>query len=264
MNNHKVHKTMQGKDIRISYREGVVEGEEIFESHCHTRYEIIAVFEGKVSIVIDNKKFTLRAGEIAVIPPLSYHSVFGAEEVMYKRATALFEENIIPPEIIEDFKAKTLAQSLSSHELLKVTLERIRSVFLENPSEKFLPLVKSLLTEALYVHTYKDTASKKEKSHPTVKAVAEYIDSHITEKLTLDVIAENVFLSKSSVSHIFKNEMKISVKQYVLQKKLAYATRLMSEGVGACEASSAVGYDNYANFYKMYKNLFGTSPRGKA
>jgi len=254
---------MEGEDIRISYREGIVDSEQIFESHCHTRYEIIAVFEGNVSIVIDNKKFTLRAGESAVIPPLAYHSVFGREEIMYKRATALFEESVIPKEIEKDFKAKTLSQSISSHELLISTLDRIKSVFTESRDESFLPLIKSFLVEALYIHTYKDTAATKEKSHPTVKAVAEYIDGHISEMLTLEVIAERVFLSKSSVSHIFKREMKISVKQYILQKKLAYAAKLIANGTGAGAAAAAVGYDNYANFYKMYKKILGSSPRGK-
>ena len=257
----KVHKTMQGEDIRISYREGIVAGDEMFESHCHTRYEIIAVFEGKVSIVIDGKKFTLKAGEIAVIPPLAYHSVFAVEQTMYKRATALFDESFIPREIAEDFKAKTLRQPLSSHELLSSALGRVREVFQDSATAVFLPLVKSLFIETLYTHTYKDTAAKKERSHPTVKAAIEYIDSHITEKLTLEVIAEHVFLSKSSVSHVFRSEMKISVKQYIINKKLAYAASLMRDGVSATEAATTVGYDNYSNFYKMYKNVFGTSPR---
>ena len=55
--------------------------------------------------------------------------------------------------------------------------------------------------------------------------------------------------------------MKISVKQYIINKKLAYAASLMRDGVNATDAAAAVGYDNYSNFYKMYKNVFGTSPR---
>ena len=57
--------------------------------------------------------------------------------------------------------------------------------------------------------------------------------------------------------------MKISVKQYVINKKLAYAVSLMREGVSATDAAAAIGYDNYSNFYKTYKNVFGTSPRGE-
>ena len=36
--------------------------------------------------------------------------------------------------------------------------------------------------------------------------------------------------------------------------------KLISEGKQATEAARLVGYDNYANFYKLYKKLFGASP----
>ena len=84
------HKTLENANMRISYREGLVGNKEIFENHCHTRYEMISVFEGKVGIVVDNRRYTLKEGEIAIIPPLVYHSVFSKDELMYKRATILF------------------------------------------------------------------------------------------------------------------------------------------------------------------------------
>jgi AraC-like DNA-binding protein len=55
--------------------------------------------------------------------------------------------------------------------------------------------------------------------------------------------------------------MKISVKQYIIQKKLSYAARLIGEGASTASAASAIGYENYANFYKVYKKTFGSSPR---
>ena len=72
--------------------------------------------------------------------------------------------------------------------------------------------------------------------------------------------ARRFFKRFGTVSHLFCREMKISPKQYVLQKKLSYAARLISEGVAATEAARRVGYDNYANFYKLHKKLFGTAP----
>ncbi|MBQ9070742.1 MAG: helix-turn-helix transcriptional regulator [Clostridia bacterium] len=257
------HLTLEGENIRISYREQFTPGEEIFENHCHARYEMIAVFEGKVTIVVDKGKYTLRQGEIVIIPPLVYHSVFAEDELTYKRATLLFDSSLIPSEIMSDFTEKTGRQSVSKHGSLDAPLQSLKSIFAEAEREKFLPLAKSLLTEIIYIHTYKDTSGKKEKSHPTVKAITEYIDLHITEKISLEGIADSVFLSKSTVSHLFAGEMKISVKQYVLQKKLSYAARLIEEGCSAGRAAEAVGYDNYANFYKMYKKVMGVSPRSR-
>ena len=57
--------------------------------------------------------------------------------------------------------------------------------------------------------------------------------------------------------------MKISFKQYVLQKKMAYATRLMLNGVSAGEAAKTIGYENYSNFYSVYKKIVGVPPSDK-
>ena len=63
-----------------------------------------------------------------------------------------------------------------------------------------------------------------------------------------------------SLCHLFKSKMKISIKQYVLQKKISYATALIQQGVPTGEAAKRIGYLNYANFYTAYKNLTGKSP----
>ena len=41
---------------------------------------------------------------------------------------------------------------------------------------------------------------------------------------------------------------------------MALAANLIRDGVSAGEAAKAVGYDNYSNFYRMYKKAFGASP----
>ena len=77
--------------MRISYREGITSDEHIFENHCHARYEMIAVIEGEIGLIIENRKYNLSAGRIAIIPPLKYHSVFSVGKTVYKRMTVLFD-----------------------------------------------------------------------------------------------------------------------------------------------------------------------------
>lgn len=261
----KKHVTLEEDRLRISYREGFIEDEQIFENHCHARYELIAVFEGAVDIVVEHRRYNLKAGEIAFIPPLCYHSVFGGGDIVYKRATVLFDKEVIPCEIFDDFLLKTARQPISAHDSLLPTLATLKEIFSDDNGNisKFFPLAISLITEIMYTHTYKTTEEKREISHPTVKAITEYIDAHIGEKILTDDVAGALFLSRSTVSHIFKEEMKISLKQYILQKKLGFSAGLIESGASALEASEAIGYDNYANFYKMYKKVMGVSPKGK-
>lgn len=257
------HITVQNERIRASYREGTLDGERIFENHCHGRFETIAVFEGSMSIVVDGERYTLGAGELIVIPPLAYHSVFTVGDVTYKRATFLFDEALIPREIKDDFLARVRSHPVSSEAAQQSVMRGLEEIFCEAELSRYLPLAESLLTEAMYIHTYKAGKGAESKINPTVKAVIEYIDAHITEKILLDDVAKALFLSKSTVCHLFASEMKISPKQYILQKKLAHAARLMDEGASAQEASRAIGYENYANFYLAFKKIFGESPRNK-
>ena len=84
----------------------------------------------------------------------------------------------------------------------------------------------------------------------------EYIDLHLNEKILLDDLAKYTARSKSSFCHLFESKMNISPKQYILQKKLALASKMIDEGVPRTVAAMQVGYENYSNFYRLYlKNI---------
>ena len=61
--------------------------------------------------------------------------------------------------------------------------------------------------------------------------------------------------------HLFEERMKISPKQYILQKKLALANKLIEDGVPPTLAAVRIGYDNYSNFYRMYRKRYGNCPK---
>jgi len=57
--------------------------------------------------------------------------------------------------------------------------------------------------------------------------------------------------------------MKVSPKQYILQKRMALAAKLIREGVPPTEVALRVGYDNYSNFYRMYQKHLHAAPSGR-
>lgn len=247
--------------FECALREGTHNEGRIFENHCHPEYELIAVLEGSVSVVIEGSKLVLRACEAAIIPPFCYHSIYTDGGSNYKRITALFGAELIPPEICADFLKKSEGTLAVSHPTLAPILDAMRSTMMESELSKYETYLALCLVQVLYVHTYRESRSYEMNADPRVRSVTEYIDSHLCERITLDELAEHLFVSKSTLCHIFREEMKISVKQYILQKKLAYAARIISEGASASYAASAIGYENYANFYKVYRKTFGVSPR---
>jgi AraC-like DNA-binding protein len=249
--------------IDCSLRESELEGGLVVENHCHLSYELIAVFGGSVSIVIEGSRYTVSKGELVIIPPLCYHSIYTEGSTEYKRITALFGSSLIPEAISGDFSCSTAGHYIFSHKSLNLVMDFLYRAMNENVEAKYSALIESLLTQILYIVTYKSAARENFTSEPRVKRITEYIDAHICDKISLDELAREMLMSKSGVCHIFSSEMKVSVKQYIIQKKISYAAKLITEGVAAGEAAQRIGYDNYSDFYKMYRKHFGVSPSKK-
>ena len=131
---------------------------------------------------------------------------------------------------------------------------------MEQPTAFYAPLINSLMVQIFY------DAVRASKSHVIsekdefLQAVILYIDQHLHEKISLEELARHTSKSKSSFCHLFEEKMKISPKQYILQKKLALASKLISEDVPPTLAAMQVGYEHYSNFYRIYCKQFGTSP----
>ena len=258
-----MNQTLKTALADCTYREETTESNKIFDAHCHLNYELIVVYEGTIHIVIEGQQIELHPYEMVLIPPLRYHSVYSVKSGIYRRAFILFEEELIPTEIREDLKTISEAEPFYSHPILKPTLDLIPEIMQDAAPAKFAPLVESVLTEIFYHLIMHRTARVFVESNTVICQISNYIDRHIHEKILLDDIANHLYLSKSTLCHLFQKNMNISVKQYILQKKVFYAADLIRGGMPATEVSKSIGYDNYANFYKVYKKFFPHSPSKK-
>ena len=240
----------------LHYRSDIIDNTLLWESHCHARLEMIAVIDGSVSITLEGRDHKLSHGEAIVIPPLCYHAISANKKGSYERLTVLFDQSAIPSVLRDSFSTGEIAScSLETHILSE--LQRVCSV---REKEYYLPLADSLMIEALYELSSSSRAPSESKSDDTLGEILSYIDLNLSKMITLDDIATHTSRSKSSVCHIFEERMKISPKQYILQKKLALATQMIRSGIPPTSAAPRVGYDNYSNFYRLYKKHCGHSP----
>lgn len=80
----------------------------------------------------------------------------------------------------------------------------------------------------------------------------------ITEGI-IDEVAERVFLSKSRLSHLFKEETKISLSSFLVIMKIAKAYDYILAGENITEASIKAGFHSPSHFATTNKNMFGIS-----
>jgi AraC-like DNA-binding protein len=253
----------EGSGYECVLRDGFSEADTVFENHCHPFYEMIMVVCGKISISIENRRYTVSAGECVFIKPAEYHSLRSLDEAQYRRFTILFGEELIPIGIREELISRMRSAPVRVHPDMPSLFARLEWAVRQESREAYEPLATAILTELMYLLCEAESFSPEDESDKHLQEMVTYISEHITERLGLEEVAASALISRSSVSHIFKSRMNVSFKQYVLQKKIAYAAGLIQGGMTANEAANVIGYGNYAGFYKMYKKFLAEAPSNR-
>lgn len=96
--------------------------------------------------------------------------------------------------------------------------------------------------------------------HRVTRAVA-WLREHFAQTLRIEVLADYVGMSESSLHHHFKAVTNMTPMQYQKQLRLYEARRLMlAEGLDVGAAGFAVGYQSPSQFSREYRRLYGLSP----
>ncbi len=245
--------SLSADEFHIEYKESKIYPSVIRERHCHAQFEMIAVLDGDVTVMIEGREYRLQKKQLIIIPPLCYHSVTVNGGEMYRRVTTLFDNGAMPDALRPAFTSANILISSSEH------IEKLKGICQNESSAFYAPLAKSLMIQILY-DKLEAKRSTEEKTDEFLQKAIRYIDRNIDKKIRLSDLAKHTSRSESSFCHLFEERMHISPKQYILQKKLATASKLISEGVPPTVAAIRIGYDNYSNFYRMYTKHLGTSP----
>ena len=89
----------------------------------------------------------------------------------------------------------------------------------------------------------------------------DYIKRNYMKKITLDNVAEHVYLCPSYFSKVFKEEMKFNFNKYLNNIRIEKSKALLlNESIPLVDISNIVGYEDQSYFSKVFKKLTGVSP----
>ncbi|MCI8811178.1 MAG: AraC family transcriptional regulator [Oscillibacter sp.] len=94
-----------------------------------------------------------------------------------------------------------------------------------------------------------------------LQPVISYINEHIEENLSLDILAKQLFISKYYLSHHFKDVMGFTLSEYIIQRRLFHAKLLLRQGSSVTLAGERSGFNSAAHFVRTFTKLVGVSPK---
>ena len=155
-----------------------------------------------------------------------------------------------------------------------VTIEQIAWMVrreMLDPAPAGRMLVEGLAT-ALGVHVLRRHSNLVSESilPPTVRGaldarrlrrVLDYIDSHLGENLSIEVLANEACLSPFHFARAFKAATGAAPHRYVTDRRIGYAKTLIGEGrLPLAEIAEICGFSSQTHLTRWFKRLAGTTP----
>ncbi len=88
-----------------------------------------------------------------------------------------------------------------------------------------------------------------------------YIDENFYRPIKVEELAEIANMSYRSYTEQFKRRTGRTVTQYVSERRVDYAKRLMAETEDILFASTEAGFGDLTHFYRTFKKLAGLTPK---
>lgn len=265
---------MQSADYEIFYYHDANINHISFHQHEH--YECYFFLEGDADYQVGDTISPLHSGDFLLIPPGTPHRpVFHSRQVPYRRFILWISREYYQTlcRMSGDFSyGFDYAAEHGSYFFQTdfITGQNIQGKLMDMMEEKngtksFHATAFSLMVSSFLLHINRlvyETVHQVSVSYENALYlnICDYINNHIEEDLSLDTLADFFYVSKYHIAHIFKDNMGISLHQYILKKRLQASKNGILSGIPFNQIIYLYGFRDYTSFYRAFKKEFGQSP----
>ena len=250
-----------------------------FRVHYHTELELSLIISGQGTYNSDGTLYPVTAGDIffykSSIPHCMTDISDGGMMILNIHISPSYFQLVRSasnaPHFGRSFLRRTLPTVKLTELLSENEAEHLRKIFslmkkeLTERSDAFELIAQSYLAEALVLISRKmappDERIGKSASDGIFKAL-EFIDTHYTEPISLLSLSELASLEKTYFAALFKKTVGTNPGEYILIKRVEKSIELLrTSNSTVLEIAVKTGFNNTANFNKIFKKYTGTTPK---
>jgi len=245
----------------------MVKGGEV-KDHIQLCDEITYAISGKADIISGNRCDTVSAGQIHYIKKGINHNIIADSDSGFRYICIGFLPNPENPDLANFIceTENTEYAILNDDGNIRILSEMLINEIYNTDSQSNT-MINLYITQIL-ISLYRLLHGKTERqpagnisSGFTIYHLLRYIDREYLNIENVKSISEKMAYNEYYLSHLFKEKMGISIKEYITKKKMITAANLLvTTNMTIREVSEQVNFASPHTFSQSFKKSFGTSP----
>ena len=233
--------------------------------HLHSHLELIYVKKGSSRAVLDRNTYLLKEGDLFLAFPNQIHFYQVVEPV---EGYMLIFSPVLFGELKEIFQTKLPVFPILHQEQLPMEitdpleaicrkLNPLRSGEMAEGRTGSLPGASKIaakgwllmiLGEILPLMDLTDNPADQD----TIKQILKYCMENYTRPLSLSILSRELNLNQFYISHIFRERMKMSYKEFIQHLRVEHACSLLEKGENITEIAYASGFSSVRTFNRAF------------
>lgn len=222
------------------------------------------VLSGSATYIFENKEYTMIPGHIYILPYSAKCVRKTIDDIPFEHIFFDFLSPTLPDKIIDI--------DVSDYKDMKYTLKALTEFF-DNVADDegnfwYFPFKDDnqyiLDTSTLYFQIIMNLIDKisplYNKFDQRILSVVNYIHKHYSDTLSIQQLADYVYLEKNYFVKLFKKYMNVPPHTYIRTYRLNIAVSMIKSGLSVNDVFEKCGYQSISAFSSAIKNEFGMSP----
>ncbi len=236
-----------------------------FHGEAHDFYELVFLWEGKLSFTAGATTFSMEAPAAILYPPMEFHNLHAIEDTPAKVIFLGFDASAMPnyKELRFSINDEDVAKA---KKILNLTSEPLQAYFngnsLSPTQEQRLFEAAKELEMLLLAFCDRDDVHKKDRSSgaKNYALALRIIDENLSSPLDTAALAHLAHISPSLLKKTFSAYAGMGVMQYVRNRKINVAILRLREGERVKEVAASLGFSDPSYFSTVFRRVTGHSP----
>lgn len=239
--------------------------------HFHDFYELSLVYEGESDFLVNGERVKVVPGTIHLVTPADYHMQMTGEDQTFRYFNLIFTPDLLGDKVAEALENHSRPicwrpDPILAKEIFSLA-EKILKEYELLASEKEVSFCEEMIRhgiETLCIYIARGLEQRDSYADDRllpIRQAMSIIRREYRQNITLQEIADKVYLSPAYFSQLFHKTVGLPFSAYLTDYRLQIASRYLStDTLPLKEVAPLCGFPTFPYFSAAFKKRFGISP----